>query len=48
MFRAIGVLIMLWGMSVLFQSAFIALDFAATETFKTVGAAAIETRHNLR
>ena len=40
MFRAIGFLIMLWGLSHFFNSAFSAFENAATATFKTVETAA--------
>ncbi len=41
MFRAIGILIVLWGLSNFFSSAFMALDDAARESFKFVETAAV-------
>lgn len=48
MFRAIGFLIMLWGLSWYFQSAFEAADDAARESFRTVEAAAIVSQLQLQ
>ena len=47
MFRAIGVLIILWGFSQFFSSSFTALDSAATESFKALEAAAVVTQNEL-
>lgn len=47
MFRAIGILIVLWGLSNFFSSAFDALDDAARESFKTIEAAAIVSQTQL-
>jgi len=41
MFKAIGFLIILWGLSNYFSSSFHALDSAVTQGFKTFEAAAI-------
>lgn len=41
MFKAIGFLIILWGLSQFFTSSFSAFDDAARESFKAVEAAAI-------
>lgn len=48
MFRAIGFLIVLWGLSQFFESAFPALDSAASETFKAVETAAIVSQVKLQ
>lgn len=40
MFRAIGVVIIIWYVSSLFNSSFVALDRALTATFETVEIAA--------
>lgn len=40
MFRAIGLLIVLWGLSHFFSSSFAALDDAARESFKALETAA--------
>lgn len=40
MFRAIGFLIVLWGLSQYFAQSFVALDKAATASFETIEAAA--------
>ncbi len=44
MFRAIGVVIVLWYVSHLFTQSFFAIDRAATATFGTIEAAAIYSR----
>jgi len=44
---AIGFVIILWGLSQFFSSAFGALDNAARESFKTIEAAAVTTQLNL-
>lgn len=44
MFRAIGVVIILWFVSRLFAQSFSALDGAMTATFETLEAAAIASR----
>ena len=41
MFRAIGVVIILWGISLFFGSSIKALDQAATATFQTLETAAV-------
>ena len=48
MFRAIGFLIVIWGLSQFFSSAFVALDNAARETFKTIEAAAVVSQTQLK
>ena len=51
MFKAIGFLIILWGLSNYFSSSFHALDSAVTQGFKTFEATAIisqETMDDLR
>ncbi len=47
MFRAIGVLIILWGVSLYFGGTIKAFDRAATETFRAVEIAAISSQHQL-
>lgn len=47
MFRAIGFLITLWGLSHFFSNAFSALDSAATQSFKMVETAAQVTQSKL-
>jgi hypothetical protein len=47
MFRAIGFLIILWGLSQFFSSSFVALDGAATESFRTIEMAAIVSQTQL-
>jgi hypothetical protein len=46
MFRAIGVIMILWYTSSLFSQSFIALDRAMTATFGTVEVAAIASQKN--
>lgn len=41
MFKAIGVLIVLWGLSHFFSTAFVALDDAARESFELIETAAV-------
>ncbi|HMA78660.1 MAG TPA: hypothetical protein VKP88_06035 [Candidatus Paceibacterota bacterium] len=48
MFRAIGILILLWGLSNLFSSSFTALDRAATESFRAIEVAAIVSQTELQ
>lgn len=48
MFRAIGFVIMLWYVSHLFSQSFAALDSAGKEAFKTLEAAAIVSREQLK
>lgn len=48
MFKAIGLLILLWGLSQFFGSAFAALDSAARESFKTIEMAAIVSQQQLQ
>ncbi len=45
--KAIGFVIVLWALSQYFSSSFIALDSAATESFKAVEAAAITSQLQL-
>ncbi len=47
MFRSIGILILLWGLSNFFANSFSALDSAATESFKALEAAAIVSQNEL-
>jgi hypothetical protein len=47
MFKAIGFLIVLWGLSNFFSTSFVALDDAARETFKTVETAAVVSQIQL-
>ncbi|MCA9357660.1 hypothetical protein KC902_00175 [Candidatus Kaiserbacteria bacterium] len=44
MFRAVGFLIVLWGLSQFFSSAFAAADDAARESFKLIERAAVVTQ----
>ncbi len=48
MFRAIGILIVLWGLSHFFNNAFTALDGAAAETFRALEAAAVVSQTQLQ
>jgi len=48
MFRAIGFLIVLWGLSNFFSSSFIALDGAARESFRVIESAAVAAQMNLK
>jgi hypothetical protein len=48
MFKAIGFLIILWGLSHFFNSAFSALDDAARESFKTLETAAVVSQAQLQ
>jgi hypothetical protein len=43
----IGLLIVLYGLSIFFETAFVAFDRAATESFKTIEAAAIKSQIEL-
>ena len=45
--KAIGFLIVLWGLSNYFDAAFIALDDAASESLKTIEIAAVVTQNQL-
>ena len=45
--KATGLLIVLWGLSHFFNSAFVALDGAARESFKTIEVAAKVTQTQL-
>ena len=45
--QAIGFLIVLWGLSQFFQSAFGALDGAARESFKLIEASAVTSQQKL-
>jgi hypothetical protein len=47
MFRAIGVILILWYLSHLFSSSFSSLDGALTATFETMEAAAVASREHL-
>lgn len=47
MFKAIGFLIILWGLSLFLSSSFDAFDAAATETFKAVEAAAVLSQEQI-
>ncbi len=47
MFRAIGVILILWYLSHLFTQSFSALDGAMTATFETLEAAAIASREEI-
>lgn len=46
--KAIGFLIILWGLSIFFDTAFVALDGAARESFKTIETAAVATQASLK
>jgi hypothetical protein len=46
MFRAIGVVIVLWYVSHLFAQSFVAADQAAKATFEAFEAAAVASRQN--
>ncbi|MCB9811884.1 hypothetical protein H6783_03145 [Candidatus Nomurabacteria bacterium] len=48
MFRAIGFLIMLWGISFYFSSSIAALDRAATESLKTIELAAQVSQQQIK
>jgi len=48
MFRAIGFLIVLWGLSNFFSSSFEALDNAARESFRVIETAAVVSQIELR
>ncbi len=45
--NAIGFLIVLWGLSEFFDTAFVALDSAARESFRTLETAAIVSQKSL-
>lgn len=47
MFRAIGFLLILWGVSIYFGSSVRALDNAATATFNTVEMAALVSKSQI-
>jgi hypothetical protein len=47
MFRAIGFLIILWGLSLYFPTAFDALDDAARESFKTIETASVAAQSEI-
>lgn len=47
MFRAIGFLIILWGLSQFFSSAFVAVDDAARESFRLIETAAVASQQQL-
>ncbi|MCF7815504.1 MAG: hypothetical protein K9M10_01945 [Candidatus Pacebacteria bacterium] len=44
MFRAIGVLLILWYLSSLFSQSFLALDSALTASFQAVESAAVQSQ----
>jgi len=46
--KAIGFLIILWGLSQFFDTAFLALDSAARESFRTLETAAIVSQESLK
>lgn len=46
--KAVGFLILLWGLSQFFSTAFPALDGAARESFRAVETAAIVTQQEMR
>jgi hypothetical protein len=46
--RAIGFLIVLFGLSHFFSTSFVALDGAARESFKTIETAALVSQHQLQ
>jgi hypothetical protein len=48
MFKAIGFLIVLWGLSQFFNSSFVALDNAASASFKALEAAALVSQKQLQ
>jgi len=48
MFRAIGILIILWGLSLHFGSSIRAFDKAATATFETVEVAALVSQSQMK
>lgn len=48
MFRSIGFLIILWGLSQFFSTAFVALNDAATESFRTLEVAATVSQIHLK
>lgn len=48
MFRAIGILIILWGLSLHFGSSIRAFDRAATATFETVEVAALVSKSQMQ
>jgi hypothetical protein len=47
MFRAMGFLIMMWGISLYFGGTIKALDRAATETFNTIEMTALASQNKL-
>ncbi len=47
MFRAIGIVLVLWYLSHLFTSSFASLDSALSATFETMEAAAVASREQL-
>lgn len=48
MFRAIGILIVLWGISHFFSNTFTALDAAATESLRLVETTALVSQAHLK
>ncbi len=46
--KAIGFLIILWGLSEFFDTAFLALDSAARESFRTLETAAVVSQESLK
>lgn len=47
MFKAIGFLIILWGLSNFFSTSFVALDAAARESFRVIETAAVVSQIKL-
>ncbi|MCD5381720.1 MAG: hypothetical protein LR017_00205 [Candidatus Pacebacteria bacterium] len=47
MFRAIGLILLLWYLSGQFQDSFVALDKAATASFNTIEAAATLSQQHM-
>jgi hypothetical protein len=48
MFRAIGFLIVLWGLSQFFSTSFLALDDATRESLKAIETAALVSQEELK
>lgn len=46
--KAIGILIIIWGLSKFFSSAFVALDDAARESFRFIETAAVVSQIQLK
>lgn len=45
--RALGLLLLLWGLSQFFQTSFVALDGAARESFKFIEASAVVSQQKV-